>query len=155
MTDDSQEPIDHAGGAVLAFIEMRRQNARVLSVLGAESGIAVVDFRALSFIVTQPEPTPKRIAGHLRLTTGATTSLLDRLEEAALVVREPHPEDRRSVVLRPTPRGADVIHDAFAVYARLFRSAIPEDDVDRVREAFTAFGAALRDYADAHEADED
>jgi DNA-binding MarR family transcriptional regulator len=36
------------------------------------------------------------------------TGILDRLEEAGLLVREPNAEDRRSFLIRVTPPGADV-----------------------------------------------
>jgi len=47
--------------------------------------------------------TPGQLGERLSLSSGAVTALADRLERAGLITRSPHPEDRRSVVLRPTP----------------------------------------------------
>jgi DNA-binding MarR family transcriptional regulator len=50
---------------------------------------------------------PSELAHSLHVTTGAMTALLDRLAERGHVVREPHPSDRRRVVLRLTPEAHD------------------------------------------------
>ncbi|NYE19943.1 MarR family winged helix-turn-helix transcriptional regulator [Microbacterium immunditiarum] len=49
---------------------------------------------------------PHDVARHLRITTASTTKLLDRLEAAGHVERQPHPRDRRArvVVLTDTSR---------------------------------------------------
>jgi DNA-binding MarR family transcriptional regulator len=50
---------------------------------------------------------PSELARHLRMTTGAMTALLDRLAEHGHIVREPHPVDRRRVVVRLTPHARE------------------------------------------------
>jgi DNA-binding MarR family transcriptional regulator len=45
----------------------------------------------------------RRLADLMGMTTGATTRLVDRLEQRGFVVREPDPDDRRRVVLRAVP----------------------------------------------------
>src|SRR5690606_6801022 len=47
--------------------------------------------------------TPGQLARETRLTTGAVTGVLDRLEHAGYVVREHDPEDRRRIIVRPVP----------------------------------------------------
>lgn len=64
--------------------------------------VSVTELRAVSRIVEGHSITPKQLASSLELTTGAVTSLVDRLVEAGLVVRQPHPTDRRSLLLAPT-----------------------------------------------------
>ena len=46
---------------------------------------------------------PRDLALALGLTTGAVTSLIDRLERRGLVLRSPDPDDRRGVLVVPTP----------------------------------------------------
>jgi len=46
------------------------------------------------------ELTPGQLAERLCLTSGAVTALLDRLERLGWAKREPHPHDRRSVIVR-------------------------------------------------------
>jgi DNA-binding MarR family transcriptional regulator len=46
---------------------------------------------------------PSVIADRLLVTTGSMTSLLDNLEKRGLVVRQPHPGDRRKLLVDITP----------------------------------------------------
>ncbi len=43
--------------------------------------------------------TPRDISKRIHLSTGATTGMLDRLEQRGFVRRAPHPTDRRSVLV--------------------------------------------------------
>ncbi|SHJ51504.1 DNA-binding transcriptional regulator, MarR family [Tessaracoccus bendigoensis DSM 12906] len=65
------------------------------------------DMRALHFLIVSQnldEPvTPGALASHLGISTASTTKLLDRLERGGHVVREPHPTDRRALIIRITP----------------------------------------------------
>lgn len=64
------------------------------------------DMRALRLLVAarnQSIPvTPGMIAGHLSISTAATTKLIDRLERGGHVRRRPHPTDRRSLTVEVT-----------------------------------------------------
>lgn len=59
---------------------------------------------AVAHLASDNELGPSELAQRLRITTGATTALLDRLAARGHLVRERHPSDRRKVVLRLTPR---------------------------------------------------
>ena len=48
--------------------------------------------------------TPGAIATHLKISSASTTKLLDRLERAGHIVREPHPTDRRALAIKITPQ---------------------------------------------------
>lgn len=62
--------------------------------------------------------TPGRLSSKLELSTGAMTNRLDRLESAGLVRRERDPDDRRSVIVHLTDRGAALMDDAIAAQAK-------------------------------------
>lgn len=47
--------------------------------------------------------TPGQLARETKLTTGAVTGVLDRLEQAGYVAREHDPADRRRIIVRPVP----------------------------------------------------
>lgn len=55
---------------------------------------------------------PSTIAERLMITTGSMTSLLDTLERRRLVRRQPHPSDRRRLLVELTHEGQAVV-DAF------------------------------------------
>lgn len=53
------------------------------------------------------ELTPTQLADRLGLSTGTVTALLDRLEHAGHLERHPNPQDRRSLLLKPTQSARD------------------------------------------------
>jgi len=59
------------------------------------------DLESLDILARQGPMTAGRLAELTGLTTGAITGLVDRLESRGYARREPHPRDRRSVVVRP------------------------------------------------------
>jgi DNA-binding MarR family transcriptional regulator len=61
------------------------------------------DLRCLELVIGNPGITPSRLAELAGLTTGAVTGVVDRLERAGYVRREPDPADRRSVTIAPVP----------------------------------------------------
>ena len=69
--------------------------------------------------------TPNEINAHLHLTSGSVTSLLDRLEQRALVARRPHPTDRRKVLVSITDAGRALVDahlpETVAIQTALFR----------------------------------
>lgn len=52
------------------------------------------------------------------------TNRLDRLEERELVVRAPHPEDRRSVLVQLTPAGRALVDDAVTAHVAKERALL-------------------------------
>jgi len=67
---------------------------------------------------------PTELAARLGITSASMTSLVDRLVAGGYVTREPHPSDRRAVILRPTP-GADeeVRHNLNQMHKRMLEAA--------------------------------
>ena len=54
---------------------------------------------------------PSVIAERLLVTTGSMTSLLDNLEKRGLVRRQPHPEDRRKILVDITPAAQAIVDE--------------------------------------------
>ncbi|UUL77460.1 MarR family winged helix-turn-helix transcriptional regulator [Pseudarthrobacter sp. Fe7] len=67
---------------------------------------------------------PTELAARLGITSASMTSLVDRLVAGGHATREPHPSDRRAVILRPTP-GADeeVRHNLNQMHKRMLEAA--------------------------------
>jgi DNA-binding MarR family transcriptional regulator len=79
------------------------------------------------------------------------TRLVDRLEAADLVQREPSPGDRRGTVVAITPAGSELLRRMWPIYAgeirRSFVGALDEDQVASLREALARVQAAAREPA--------
>ena len=64
-------------------------------------GLGVAEWRCLELLDREGPAAAGRLAELSGFTTGAITGIVDRLERAGYVRREPNPRDRRSVIIRP------------------------------------------------------
>lgn len=91
---------------------------------------------------------PSELAARLAVTSGTLTPMLDRLEAAGFVYREPNPADRRSVIVVLTDTG----DEALAAYREQFRqaieSAIPLDLRRPLADCVAHLSEALDDVAE-------
>ena len=72
--------------AAAAYLGINRTDARAVDVIDQHGRIAAGD-----------------LAGELRLSAGAVTTIVDRLERAGYARRVPDPDDRRRVLIETTP----------------------------------------------------
>ncbi|MEO1171851.1 MAG: MarR family transcriptional regulator [Myxococcota bacterium] len=79
------------------------------------AGITRNDLRALN-LLEGGAIRAGEIADALSLTSGAVSTLIDRLEQRGLARRTPDPTDRRAVLVEPTPR---LFEDVGTVYVRV------------------------------------
>jgi DNA-binding MarR family transcriptional regulator len=73
--------------------------------LAEQRGIARTDLRVLDFLSRGGPASAGQLAEVAGLTSGATTTAIDRLEQAGLVERRADPRDGRRVVVEPTAIG--------------------------------------------------
>lgn len=81
-------------------------------------GMSDTEATALAHLAQHGQLTPGELGGLLSLTSGGTTALLQRLEQAGHVVRHPHPHDRRSSLVTAT---RPTLERAAEIYAPLVR----------------------------------
>src|SRR5690348_4151309 len=98
----SSEPRDR--DALAATLTDALREVSSLGVLLSQSvadrlGIGSSDLESLGFLSRDRAMTAGRLAQLTGLTTGAITGLVDRLERAGYVRREPDPHDRRRVII--------------------------------------------------------
>lgn len=85
----------------------------VMAAVERRHGLSNAAAQTLAIIEGAGEPlAPSVIADRLMITTGSMTSLLDTLEKRGLVRRQPHPSDRRRLLVELTPEGQALV-DAF------------------------------------------
>jgi DNA-binding MarR family transcriptional regulator len=127
------------------------ENDRLDSLVARRLRAPPVEFKAMDHITEAGALTPSQLADRLALTSGAVTALLDRLERLGWVKREPHPSDRRSVMVR---RATPVGSAAMAIYgpvaerlARVAATMTPGERQAAVRFLEGA-AAAAREQAD-------
>ncbi|WIE65479.1 MarR family transcriptional regulator [Curtobacterium sp. MCLR17_036] len=115
--------------ALEAYRSLQVHHARVAAAEAARRGLGTTDLRFLFALAAHPSGRvlPKQAAGALGLSTGAMTSLIDRLEARDLVRRVPNPADRRSVEVRITEAGTRSAAEVKDVYREAFSAAVPTD----------------------------
>ncbi|HSD56515.1 MAG TPA: MarR family transcriptional regulator [Candidatus Saccharimonadales bacterium] len=69
------------------------------NAIGRKLGLNVTDSECLSLLAIKGTSTPTELARYTGLTTGSTTTMLDRLERANFIKRKPNPNDRRGVLV--------------------------------------------------------
>src|SRR5512135_1079255 len=83
----SQRATDMVDELICQLLGINRTDARCLDILDQHGSMSAGDLAEAS-----------------RLTTGAITAVVDRLERAGLARRVPDPTDRRRVLVEPTPK---------------------------------------------------
>lgn len=95
---------------------------------------------------------PRALAGKLGISTASTTALLDRLAKSGHIRREPHPRDRRALVIVATESSdAEVRATLGPMHRRMMEAAerLSPEQADTVVE----FLHAVRDAVDTVDAD--
>jgi DNA-binding MarR family transcriptional regulator len=91
--------------------------------VAARLGLAPTDLECLGYLTDGPI-TAGALAEATRLTTGAITGVVDRLERAGFAARQSDPSDRRRVLVRLTPAAADRLGPLYAPMERAALSAL-------------------------------
>ena len=124
------EPLSHAltgfPAAASRFVSALEANRHRIA---RDAGVTGSELRAFFHIARVVSITPKNLAAHLGMTTGAVTAISRGLVESDLVHRVDHPGDRRSLYLELTPRGHEVMrslhHDFDEMLAASTNSLTP------------------------------
>ena len=83
--------------------------------LRADFSVTLPVFEFLQVISRTPACRVQDIAAELRITTGGTSKLVDRIEALGLCRRRSNPDDRRSSLLELTPAGGKLLRAARAL----------------------------------------
>lgn len=103
-----------------------------------EYGLSPATFNVLMILEGDPKPLcPYQIGERLLVTRGTVTGLLDSLEKRGLVLRAPHPDDRRMLLIRITEAGrrllVDLLPEHFRGEAEMLGPLTPREKETLVR----------------------
>jgi DNA-binding MarR family transcriptional regulator len=106
------------------------------------AGLNPTDMECLRLLSLKGISTPSELARHTGLTSGATTAMLDRLEQAGLIERRPNPADRRGTLIAPTKSSAEKaaswFESARKAQAELI-SSYSEKELEIIADVFERF----------------
>lgn len=100
--------------ALAAVRDYGVQLALFRSAMNEWAGINATDMECLRLLFANGSASPSELARHTGLTSGATTAMLDRLEQAGLIERQPNLHDRRGTVIVPAQGASDKAAGWFA-----------------------------------------
>ncbi len=120
-----------AAGTKVWLVLMKAHRAmekRSLESIGG-TGMCFTDFAVLEALLHKGPLAVNQIGPKVGLTSGSTTTAVDRLERRGLVRREADPEDRRSRIVQLTSGGKSLIARVFARHSA---------DIEQVTSRLTA-----------------
>ena len=103
------------------------------NIIAEKGGLYVTDAECIGFLMEMGPSSAGDLAKATRLTTGAITNVIDRLEHAGFVKRSPHPKDRRKVVVSYIPEkktGMDIHYASLAKAVQQKLSTYSKKDLD-------------------------
>lgn len=98
------------------LLDIDAAHRRIRHRFARDLGFSTAEITALHVVGSTADCTPKHLGLELDLSTGAITSMVDRLERAGQMERMPHPTDRRSQLLTLTFRGEETLGGVLDLY---------------------------------------
>ncbi|MDM7948955.1 MarR family transcriptional regulator [Hydrogenophaga sp.] len=93
--------------------------ARVIRLCEREYGLTRREWRVLSFLSAHEGALSSELADHAMLDRARTSRTLTRLDEKALIQRQPRPSDRREVHVSLTAEGRRIAGELFSKVAEI------------------------------------
>ena len=115
--------------------------------LGAELGLGDTEIHVLAHLYRAGPLAPTEIAQRLGYSTGTTTAILDRVQDAGYITRIPHPTDRRRLTVALTNRGQECMDWINSQTTKTLKDALsyyPDLDADVLAQQMTVIGDAMR-----------
>lgn len=120
---------EHPEVQVFDEISLIEHGVRMAITRSLPVGLTYPQYEVLNLIARRGDDlTPAQISDALKMTPGAITNTLQRLEATRLITVEPCPRDRRRKRVRMTPGGREA-------YNRSMAAIRPK--VEKLREGFT------------------
>ena len=115
--------------------------------LARRLAVDAVGLAAVEHLIRAGDSTPSELSRELGISTAAMTLVLDRLAAAGHVTRQPHPTDRRKVVITPattTAAAAQALVDPLITAVNTLTSSLTRQE----RETISTFLGAMLDVYD-------
>ena len=150
MAEQQSERAYTAEEITWATRRLNRAMSKLLVAFAHDVGISVTELLALDNL-DEEGLGPSDLARRLQVTSGAITDLVDRLERRGHALREPHPSDRRRVVLRRTAKADDALSAEVAPMARQvldLAAGLSDEERQTVGRFLDQLSAIVDDTAD-------
>jgi DNA-binding MarR family transcriptional regulator len=137
LVEPTQPPPNFTQG-----IRLLARLARVAEQACQSTGISLPQYRLLVSVSGAPQRASE-LAARVGVSRPTLTSLVDGLEHADLLRRQPVPTDRRGIQLVPTPQGLEAVERADAALTKRMLELVAPESAALVGDVVRALGAAL------------
>ena len=129
--------LDYSAAVLKSLRDYRAAETEIRRNTRDSMGMGETDILALRYLLrvqaSGKQVVPKDLSRFLDITSASTTSLIDRLVASGHVRREPHPSDRRSVVVVPTVESDKEVRETLGAMHRRMMSAAESLTADEAR----------------------
>ena len=105
-------------GLMTATRKLTRSSLMLQYAIAEKMNLNPTDAECIDFLMEMGPSTAGDLAKVTRLTTGAITSVIDRLQKAGFVKRENDPNDRRKVIITFIPKKHEKARQYYAAMAK-------------------------------------
>ncbi|WP_371781303.1 MarR family winged helix-turn-helix transcriptional regulator [Streptosporangium subroseum] len=117
---------------VTSMTDLAGALGRLNDLIAQHLGIAQTDLLCLHVLDRAGASTAGALSSQLGRTTGAVTHMIDRLEKAGYVRRQPDPQDRRRVLVEASAQGLERIasfYEGIDARSRRLMAALSDDQL--------------------------
>ncbi len=117
-----------------AHAAFQRLNAMLLTMsarIAEEMNFTLTEILVCEHLRLDGPLTPRAVGDRVGLSSGAVTRLLDRLDERGFTKREPHPEDRRKLLMHYVEQDWSQIERPMTIQAKLGQILETMTDTDK------------------------
>ena len=118
--------LDNSAAVLKSLRDYRSAETEIRRTTRDSMGMGETDILALRYLLrvqaSGKKVVPKDLSQFLNITSASTTSLIDRLVASGHVRREPHPTDRRSVVVIATGESDKEVRETLGAMHRRMMS---------------------------------
>jgi DNA-binding MarR family transcriptional regulator len=135
-------------GAPAALASLLRSLDSLRREIALEAGMSATEVRAMARIAEADGITPKQLGVSLESTSATVTFVTSALAQRGLVERVPHPQDRRSLLLRTTALGDEVADRMYAHFSSVISDAarsVDGVDLDALQRALMQMAEFLHE----------
>lgn len=109
-------------------------------------GVTASQAMLLNFLGEEDRILSRSLGQKLQISSATMTGILDRLEKLALVERQPHPDDRRAILICLTDQGrnnAKEIHSIMVKANREFLGQLDSEQSEALRKSLKILSAKI------------
>lgn len=136
----------------LVLMDLHREIEMFAEIIGSRFDIPVKHMEILETLFSHPERqlTPAELSDEVHLTRSTMTGNLDTLQTKGLILRESHPSDRRSTLIKITDKGIEFCQKIMPRrYSDIFKvmNSLTSEERNQMKEIYKKLLNVIKEIA--------